>query len=146
MVFSLGGNLVGFDVNPVVDLLRIVTGAGSNLRVNPSDGTLTTVDTPLFYDNTTADGDPIDVNAGANPTIAGIAHSNNVANAVATTVFGLDAGLDILVTLDPPNNVADAALGVGGPYSLYQIDLTTGAATLVGTIGRRRPPRYTAPS
>ena len=160
-VFALGGNLTGFDVNPEVDRLRIVTGAGSNLRLNPNDGTLTAVDTSLFYDNTTADGDPIDPNAGATPTIAGIAYSNNVPNAAATIVFGLDAALDLLVTLNPPNagvlntigplgvdtsgqlgfdisgatGVAYATLGVGGLSSLFQINLATGAATLVGAIG-----------
>jgi hypothetical protein len=159
--FSLGGNLVGFDVNPVVDRLRLVTGGGSNLRVNPNDGTLI-VDTSVFYDNTTADGDPIDPNAGATPTIAGLAYSNNVANALSTILFGIDTGLDILVTLNPPNagvldtlgplgvnasgelgfdisgatGLAYAALAVGGSSSsLFQINLATGAATLVGGIG-----------
>ena len=41
-------------------------------------------DVTLAFDNTTADGDPIDPNAGANPNIVGSAYTNNFAGAGAT--------------------------------------------------------------
>ena len=111
-------------------------------------------DDPLAY----AGGDP---NNGANPNIVSSAYSNNFFGAPSTVLYNIDASLDILVTQSPPNNgtlntigalgvntsdiagfdisgssgIAYAALENGGTSSLYTINLTTGAATLVGAIG-----------
>ena len=153
--FELNGNIFGFDFNPTVDRIRVVSDANQNLRLNPNDGTLTTTDTALGY----AAGD---VNAGADPEVVGSAYTNNVAGATTTTLYGIDVARnpDVLVTQNPPNggvlntmgslgvnasavvgfdvvgatNMAFATLVVGGGSSLYQINLTTGAATLVGAI------------
>ncbi|MEJ7701366.1 MAG: DUF4394 domain-containing protein [Pyrinomonadaceae bacterium] len=38
--FTLMGTDFGFDFNPTVDRIRIVSNTGQNLRVNPNDGTL----------------------------------------------------------------------------------------------------------
>jgi hypothetical protein len=166
--FTLSGTSFGFDFNPTVDRIRVVSNTGQNLRLNPNDGTLTATDTALAYDNTTADGDPIDPNAGATPFVVGAAYANNVNGAATTTLFGIDSSLDILLTQNPPNagvlntigalgfNTGDrvgfdilTTGGVGGtdtafaslafPASstsqLFSINLTSGSATLVGTIG-----------
>ena len=154
--FTLSGTSFGFDFNPVPDRIRIVSTTGQNMRINPNNGTLTGVDVPLSY----ASGD---VNAGATPHVAGSAYTNNFPGAVTTTLYGIDTNLDILVTQIPPNNgtlntvgalgfntsdltgfdvsgnsgTAFAALTApGGNFSqLFTINLSTGAATLVGTIG-----------
>src|SRR5437867_1935256 len=58
--FTLSGTFFGFDFNPVVDRIRVVSDSDQNIRLNPNDGTLTATDVSLAY----AAGDP---NAGANP-------------------------------------------------------------------------------
>lgn len=152
-LFALTGSGFGMDFNPTVDRIRLTSAASEqNLRVHPDTGALVSTDTPLAY----AAGD---ANAGANPNIAGVAYTNNFAGAVTTTLYGIDANLDVLVTINPPNNgqlntvgalginfagdigfditpggQAFASSGAGGS-SLYSINLATGSATLVGAIG-----------
>jgi trimeric autotransporter adhesin len=151
----LNGTAFGFDFNPTVDRLRVVSTADQNLRVNPTNGTVVggVADTPLAY----ATGD---VNVGQNPNVVAAAYSNNIFSATTTTLYGIDSNLDVLVTLASPNNgqlttvgslgidvsdiasldigqdgVAYAALQVAaGTHQLYTINLTTGAATLMNAI------------
>lgn len=149
-------NLLGIDFNPVADRLRIVTDTDQNLRVNVATGA-TTVDGPLAY----AAGD---VNAGANPNIIDAAYTNSdVDPATGTALFYIDYVLDILVGTSNPNggvlstigalgfdidvftgfdiltsngtNFGLATFRVGGIDGLYNVNLATGAATLVGAIG-----------
>lgn len=158
--FTLSGTGFGFDFNPTVDRIRVTGNTGQNLRLNPNDGTLSATDTALAY----AAGDP---NAGATARIVGSAYTNNFAGAVATTLYDIDSNLDILATQSPPNNgtlntvgalgfntsdlvgfdisgisaIAFASLTApaGNFSSLFTINLATGAATLVGTIGGAAP-------
>ena len=89
--FTLSGNFFGFDFNPVVDRIRVVSDLDQNLRLIPDTGALVGVgDTSLAY----AAGDP---NFGLNPNVVGAAYTNNVAGATTTTLFGIDSNLDILV-------------------------------------------------
>lgn len=149
-----GGFDYGFDFNPTVDRIRVVTDNGQNFRVNPNDGSLTT-DSALDY----IAGDP---NDAATPALSGAAYTNNVATATTTTLYGIDANLDILARstnangglyvtqgdlgldvtgllgfdISGPTGVAYASLSTDGfSSSLYTIDLATGAATFVGGIG-----------
>jgi hypothetical protein len=154
--FTLNGTAFGFDFNPTVDRIRVTTTSGQNLRLNPNDGTLAAADTPLAY----AAGDP---NAAATPRVVGSAYTNNFPGATTTTLYNIDSSLDILTTQNPPNNgtlntvgalgfntsdlvgfdimgpggIAYAALNApaGSTSQLFTINLTTGAATLLGTIG-----------
>lgn len=147
------GASFGVDFNPVPDRLRSTSDTDQNLRTNVDTGAVL-VDGALAY----ATGD---VNAGQNPNIVGSAYTNNFAGATTTTLYGIDSNLDILVRQDPPNagtlntvgplgvNTSDAVgfdiangsgtafavLTVGGTAGLYTINLTTGAATLVGNVG-----------
>lgn len=41
------GQMVGFDINPVEDVIRLVTDSGQNLRISPVTGGVLSVDTPL---------------------------------------------------------------------------------------------------
>ena len=161
--FTLSGTAFGFDFNPTVDRIRVVSNTGQNLRLNPNDGTLTATDTILAY----ATGDP---NAGATPRVVGSAYTNNFSGATTTTLYGIDSNLDILVAQGSPggspvspntgqlftvgalgfntsdlvgfdvsgvSGIAFAAMTApAGNFSqLFTVNLATGAATLVGTIG-----------
>ena len=155
---ALSGTSFGFDFNPTVDRIRVISDANQNLRLNPDTGTVAATDTALAY----AAGD---ANAGQNPNAVGAAYTNNAAGATTTVLYDIDSVRDVLVTQNPPNNgtlntvgalgvnasadvvgfditnpggTAYAALRVLGGTSqsqLYTINLTTGAATLVGNVG-----------
>lgn len=152
----LNGIEFGFDFNPTVDRVRVVSDLDDNFRLNPITGGLAATDTNVAY----AAGDP---NAGANPNVVGSAYTNNVPGATTTTLYNIDSQLDVLVTQIPPNNgtlntvgalgvntsglvgfdisgvsgVAYAALQTPGDFrsGFYTINLATGAATSVGVIG-----------
>jgi len=153
---ALAGTSFGFDFNPTVDRIRVTADSRQNLRLNPDTGATAAVDGILTY----AAGD---AGAPSTPRVVGSAYTNSVAGATTTTLFNIDAGRDFLTIQNPPNNgtlVSVGALGVdagdnagfdisavdGVAYaslqvspslssSLYRINLTTGAATLVGRIG-----------
>ena len=94
---GLTGSKFGIDFNPVVDRLRVVSDAGINLRINPTNG-FVTGDTALAY------APAPDRNAGATPNIRDIAYANNFAGAATTTLFAIDEQTLDLVTINPPNN------------------------------------------
>ncbi|MCW1912705.1 DUF4394 domain-containing protein [Luteolibacter sp. GHJ8] len=157
---ALSGTRFGFDFNPTVDRIRIVSNTGQNLRAHPDTGAIAFTDLNLVY----ANGDAA---AGATPDISGSGYTNSVSpTPLSTTLFNIDAGRDTLVTQSPPNDgvlntvgalglnvtnnigfdiagsngVAYASLqkklkfGKSKRASLYTVNLTTGAATLVGPI------------
>lgn len=145
----------GFDFNPVPDLIRLTNGADINLRINPNTGALAFTDTNLAF----AAGDP---NASMNPNVVHSAYTNNNPGATTTTLYDIDSTLNILTIQNPPNSGTlntvgplgvnptqaggfDISGATGMAYALlnvpmfgsqlFTINLTTGAATLVGTVG-----------
>jgi hypothetical protein len=90
MKIALNGKAVGFDFNPTVDRIRVVTDAGQNLRLNPDNGAVAGTDTNLAYAST----DPA---AGTMPRVAASGYTNSVAGATATALYGIDSGRDTLV-------------------------------------------------
>jgi len=157
----LNGVEFGFDFNPTTDVARVESDLRQNLRVNSVTGSLIGVDAPLYY----AAGDP---NQGIVPNVVGSAYSNNLSGAQTTTLYVIDSGTNTLATQNPPNNgtlntvgllgfntnglvgfdisgasgVAYAAMTAPGASfsSLYTINLASGVATLVGTIGNGENP------
>lgn len=148
---SLTGTRVSIDVNNVVDRLRIVTNSGQNLRVNMDTGE-TITDTPLTLSTIRAIG------------VTEVAYTNNFSSACRTTAYYLDTTADrLLISPDASSGVLNvvggltvdaaamtgfdiataadgtqsalAALTVANVTSLYRIDLTTGAAAVIGSIG-----------
>ena len=123
---------IDFDIafNPVPDRLRVVSADDTNLRVDPSNGA-TTVDGTLAY----AAGDR---NAGVNPTVTGVAYTNQKPGPqTTTTLYGIDAATNSLVVVNPPNNgtlTTVGSLGVSlfdfgvGPGIGFDIDGSTGLA------------------
>jgi len=138
----LSGTDFGFDFNPLVDKIRVVSNTGQNLRLDPVTGGITAVDTTI---------NPVGAMIGA------AAYTNNFAGATATTLFVIDHNTDKLYQQNPPNNgtlVETGALGinitsangfdigsmsqkaylmasVGSSTKIYSVNTTTGAATSV---------------
>jgi hypothetical protein len=84
------GTSFGMEFDPVADVIRLVSDADQNLRVDPDSGALLSTDTALAYD-------AADPHVGANPAVTAIAHTDNFDTATETTLFGLDTDLDVLV-------------------------------------------------
>lgn len=153
------GTQSGFDFNPVPDRLRLVGGNDQNLRVNVDTGA-TITDGTLAY----AAGD---ANFGNNPNITAAAYTNSFFGGPipgrTTQLFGIDSALDTLVLQNPPNNgtlstigslgvdfeetggfdIFSPSAGVNTAYAasgsrVYTINLATGAATTLGSLGNRR--------
>lgn len=153
---ALNGSSFGFDFNPTVDRLRIVSDADQNLRTNPTGATNTITDGLLNF----VAADP---NFGTNPNIVAGAYTNNVRGATSTTLYVLDSNLDILAIQNPPNagglmtvgslgvNINDmASFDISGQTGIayasvrditlarttfWTINLSTGAATMIGEVG-----------
>jgi hypothetical protein len=146
---------VGFDFNPSVDRIRVVSTTGANYRLNPNDGTLSATDGNLT----------------SGPRISAVAYTNS-GTTNSTTLYDYDAAAGQLYTQNPPNdgtlvavgtasgvtstdgadfdiynapgsgnNTAYLAMSPGGSPTtpsfdnLYTVNLTTGALTSVGRIG-----------
>lgn len=154
--FTLTGTDFGFDFNPTVDRIRVVSNTGQNLRLNPNDGTVAGTDTPLTL-----------APAPGTPNVTAVAYTNNFAGATTTTLYDIDSATDMLYVQNPPNNgtlVSVAPLGidvdgvngfdiggtsgtayalfrVGGVTRVYTVNLTTGAATAGAAIPGNPAPR-----
>ncbi|HYF14082.1 MAG TPA: DUF4394 domain-containing protein [Phycisphaerales bacterium] len=152
---SINGAAFGFDFNPVVDRLRVVSDTQQNLRINPASAAAI-VDTPLAY----AAGDP---RFGIDPNVVHAAYTNSFAGATSTTLYVIDTGEDILAIQNPANNGTLTSVGplgadvnvIGGfdisgvtgtaylgvqaqapnRTTFFTINLATGAATSLGEVG-----------
>lgn len=151
---ALNGSSFGFDFNPTIDRIRLVSDVNRNTVLNPETGTATGV-TDLFY----AAGD---ANEGADPNVTGSAYTNSFFGAMTTQLYGIDTGLDVLVTqansagtlmtvgslgTDLGDSVGFDISGVTGTAyasvidvalsrsTFWTIDLGTGAASMIGEIG-----------
>ncbi|HVF96303.1 MAG TPA: DUF4394 domain-containing protein, partial [Flavisolibacter sp.] len=93
---AINGSLVGFDFNPTVDRIRLVTDNAQNLRLNPETGTAAATDGML--------------NPG-NPAVNAVAYTNNFAGAATTILYDIDIATDRLYMQNPPNNGTLVAVG-----------------------------------
>lgn len=94
---SLSGENFGFDFNPTVDRIRLVSDAEQNLRLNPNNGQTVGEDGALTYPAG-------DVSAGANPNVGSAAYTNSVAGATSTALYVIDTQTNALATLPNPND------------------------------------------
>jgi hypothetical protein len=167
-VIPIQGKAVGFDFNPTVDRVRIITNTGQNLRAHPDTGAIVGFDTNLAYAEN-------DSNEGVQPLAVGAAYTNPDNDPLTgTTLYDLDARLDILAIQNPPNSgtlntvgslgistnvlagfdiapsgIAYASLkvnkkssrGACGQSQLVTVNLTNGTATTLGFIGSDNPIR-----
>lgn len=102
---ALSGASFGFDFNPTVDRIRLVSDVGQDLRLNADSGAVAATDKPLVYKAG-------DAGAGIGPAVLGSACTNNVRGATTTTLYGIDTRRDALVIQAPPN---DGVLSTVGP-------------------------------
>ena len=95
---ELGGpsERIGFDFNPTVDRIRVVSTNNANYRLNPLNGGIAATDTNLAY----AGGSPADAGVGA------VAYTNSfVGTAASTTLYDFDYLHNGLLSIqNPPNN------------------------------------------
>ncbi len=139
---ALSGTSFGFDFNPTVDRIRVVSNTGQNLRLNPITGGIASVDPPL--------------NPGT-PAIDAAGYTNSFVGTTTTTLYDVDYVADKLYIQNPANAgtlIEVGALGinveasngfdiggrsnnawgiftVGTSNAVYSINLTTGQATQV---------------
>jgi hypothetical protein len=85
----LAGGAFGIDFNPVPDRIRVVSETGQNLRLNPDTGAVAAIDSTLAFA-------PNDPNSGTIPQIVAAGYTDNVAGSTRTTLYVLDANLDVL--------------------------------------------------
>lgn len=161
---ALTGQHFGFDFNPAADRVRVVSDSGMNLRLHPDTGVQVAADAPLarvagqagaapsiagaaYTYNKTNDklttNYAIDLTAGAlvtqgtaetvQPAVSPNSGQINVVGALGTGALD-DASFDIADT----NNAALAALRSGGRTRLHLVDLASGRATLIGSVGDGR--------
>ncbi len=174
------GDEFGFDFNPTVDRIRVVSNTGQNMRLHPDTGAV--VDSNPNEPGVQTDGKLAyaagDVNAGKSPAVVAAGYTYNKVNDKITTNYALDATTESLVTQGSKEGVAPAVspntgqlftvgkLGAGpfvraafdiadttgaafvaltktdGKSSrFYLVNLDTGAATFMGTIGGGEPIR-----
>jgi hypothetical protein len=149
-VGTLSGTSFGFDFNPVPDRIRVVSNTEQNLRLNPDTGGLAGTDTALTPAGNVVASAYTNNRAGATATtLYGIDSTSNQLvrqggingtpspnGGVLTNVGALgvdflsDTGFDIFTD----SAGVDFGFAVSGS-TLYSINLTTGAATNVGSIG-----------
>ncbi|TGE28171.1 DUF4394 domain-containing protein [Hymenobacter metallicola] len=96
---ALGGTAerIGFDFNPTVDRIRVVSTNDANYRLNPNDGTISATDGAVAYAAT-------DTNAGQNPFIGAAGYTNSFIGSTATTLYTVDEQRSLLLIQNPPNN------------------------------------------
>ncbi|MGV3624008.1 MAG: DUF4394 domain-containing protein, partial [Archangium sp.] len=151
---TLNGADFSIDFNPTVDRLRILSNTSQNLRVNVDTGATTT-------------DDALTIGGGAGTGVTSAAYTNSFGGALETTIYAIDSMTDSLLTSAAPNagaytvvgpltvsltnvtsfeiagqsNIAYVAAEVTGTpdvSSLFTVNLATGAATRVNTIGGGR--------
>jgi hypothetical protein len=153
---------IGFDFNPTVDRIRVTASNGVNLRINPDTGGIAATDTNLAYvtNQTPGVGSSaytnsyigststalynIDETASSlvlqNPPNAG---TLNTVGTLGVDVSSANQSTDLDIYYNPTTNLNTAYLSLGGlvgtsfvyASTLYTVNLTTGLATLVGTLG-----------
>ncbi len=154
------GSTIGFDFNPTVDRIRVVSKTGKSYRLNPNNGALAATDSTLRYAAT-------DVNTGKTPGATAAAYTNSFIGATGTQLYVYDETQKVIVFQNPPNDgilntqpalggvstlaivsdldiytnpttfasTAYAAVRTGALDSLYTLNITTGLLTNIGALG-----------
>jgi uncharacterized protein (TIGR03437 family) len=159
----LNSAVFGIDFNPIPDRIRLVTDAEQNLRLHPDTGAVAGVDTNVAYapGDANANANPAVVSAAYTNNIAGTTtttlyvldanrdilvrqgsvggtpDSPNGGRLFTVGALGVNIGNATGFDIAAPGDVAyvSATVPNGTATGFYSINLTTGALTLVGTIG-----------
>jgi len=162
MVLELGTGSVGFDFNPTVDRIRVTAANRKNYRLHPVTGAIAATDGELTFatgDISSTFMPTIGASAYTNSYIgteSTTLYNYDEALNIITTQVPPNAGTQNTVglsgiTVNPANKTIDmdiffeassstnkaylVANTIGNNDNLYTINLTSGAATLVGAIG-----------
>lgn len=161
-MLDAGETFFGFDFNPTVDRIRLITSTDNNYRLHPVTGAIVATDGTIAFNAT-------DINSGSDAMVLGSAYTNSYIGATSTALFNVEGSTSSLVLQNPPNNGTlntIGALGVtlsamtpdhvdmdifynsmtamntaflmnpnGSNQTVYSLNLTTGATTLIGTTG-----------
>ena len=146
----LSGTFFGMDFNPAVDRIRFISDNDQNLRFNQITGGLAATDTNLSpagdkvgaaYDRNVAGTTlttlyVIDSGTDTLATQGGIDGTPSPNGGLITNIgaLGVDTSGAADLDISASGNVR-ALLTVGGTSGIYGINLTTGAATLIGATG-----------
>jgi hypothetical protein len=147
---AANGEHFGLAYDASQDRLQLSSVEGNqNLSLDPTTGSVASADPEMAF----AAGD---INAGGNPAITGTAY---LENGGGSTLYAVDATANALVRVTPAtgeivtvggvgfnvylcsgldidsDGTAYAALSTDGGSELYTLDLTSGAASLLGKIG-----------
>ena len=148
VVLDPGATRFGIDFNPTVDRLRIVSNTGQNLRLTPGSS-ITTIDSPLngaatgaasvAYTNNDTDPATGTVLFYLGPSVPDTTfNSSNPNGGVLSAVgaMGVTSSQNVGFDISGLTDIAFASLqsATGGGSSLYEINLGSGAATLIGSI------------
>lgn len=147
--FPSGGRAI-VDFNPVADRLRLMGATGTNFRVHPDTGAVTTDGTVKY--------DPAGPHAAMRPVLMAGAYTNSMAGAKETALYTIDGGMGALNLQAPPNDGVQKPQGMLGAMTgnfpgfdidpmgganqawlldggaLHTVDLKSGAATKKGPV------------
>ncbi|MFJ3921606.1 DUF4394 domain-containing protein [Streptomyces sp. NPDC090022] len=162
LTVALAGSTFGVDFNPAANRLRVISNTGQNLRHNIDDAAapLTTIVDGTLTNPTMPPSTAMGVTGAAYT-------NNDLNAATATTLFDLDTMADRISLQSPANagtlaptgnlgvdaaldagfdiysdpksgmNHGFAAIGTGGSYRLYAVDVLAGKATHKGAFPQR---------
>lgn len=123
---ALEGSEFGFDFNPTVDRIRIVSNTGQNLRAHPDTGAIVAVDLPL------------NIAGDSRPAVVAAAYTNSVPGATSTTLYSIDAETRDLQTQIPPNDGRQNRVGMLNidlsDLAGFDISPTTGMAYVAARV------------
>ncbi|MBK7939933.1 MAG: DUF4394 domain-containing protein [Lewinellaceae bacterium] len=163
LMLKPGLGKIGFDFNPTVDRIRVTGSDNSNYRLHPVTGALVATDGSLAFAATDANagknpsiGTVAYTNSYIGATATTLFNYDDSLNTVTTQIPPNNGTLNTVgasgITVNPADPSADldiyfdaasamnraflvANTGADITDNLYTINLTTGAATLVGTTG-----------
>ena len=146
----INGTAFGFDFNPTIDRLRIVSDSNENYVYNPETNMLAAPTTPVAYA-------PGDANAGKNADITADAYTSSRFGQPAgtTQLYAIDTAADVLTrqanSAGTLTTVGATGVNLGSRTSfdiaggnafafngstLYGVNLDTGALTAIGNTDR----------
>lgn len=124
------GAPVGFDFNPTVDRIRVVSKTGKSFRLNPMTGGIAATDSTVRYAAT-------DVNAGKTAGVTASAYTNSYIGATGTALYNYDETQKVIVLQNPPNdgilNTQPALSGITATAIISDLDIYTNPTTYAST-------------
>lgn len=150
------GNEFGVDINPTVDRIRVVSDQGFNLRLHPDTGAVVDGDAGQAPRIVAAaytynkDNEKITTNYALDGAGGMLVHqgtkegvtpavSPNSGRLYSVGALGTGPFAQASIDISDVSNAAYAGITEAGRTRWYRIDLASGKATLIGTVGGGEP-------